>query len=528
MAIGRLSVGVGKKGKASPHALYIAREGKYQKPSTHAEKLENKGHGNMPKWAEHNPNYFWQCADEHERKNGSTYREHVIALPRELDEDQRHELVKDWIKNEIGDKYAYQYAIHNPPAMDGKEQPHCHLMFSERLRDDIERDPDQYFKRYNAKNPDRGGAKKDNTGLSHAERKEELKALRDRWENMCNDHLERAGRYERISMKTLKEQGVNREPVNYTMAQIQQPEIRQAYINELDAKEQEYQAKLDIYRVLDGTPLGEINRQLREQERAKQEQEEKAREQARAKAQEQAPKPTPQPPPPPPKNIKKQSEVTAVTEPTQNAFEENRKVFLAYAEKVENTAKEVLSKQLADMRSKGMPLLAQYEELRDNKPLFFGKDQWEQDTQKALNAYNQFRDKYNTIKDKGVTNEHRERAKELIAKNEPSYHAKAQKAIATLTEINKARNDAKAKAQGADFLAEKGKGYSGKILRADANGILQQTADGVVLHPPMEDIEQGKNYYLQNKGNTYSVMEQRSYGKAEQGQEHNRNQGMDR
>ena len=516
MAIGRLSVGVGKKGKASPHALYIAREGKYQKPSTHAEKLESKGHGNMPQWAEHNPNYFWQCADEHERKNGSTYREHVIALPRELDENQRHELVKDWIKNEIGDKHAYQYAIHNPPAMDGKEQPHCHLMFSERLRDDIERDPDQYFKRYNSKNPDKGGAKKANTPKLANERKEELKALRDRWEKLCNDHLERAGRYERISMKTLKEQGIDREPVNYTMAQIQQPEIRQAYINELDAKEQAYQAKLDIYRALEGTPLVEINRQLREQERAKQEQAEK---QARAKAREQAPKPTPQPPPPPPKEIKKQSEVTAVTEPSQNAFEENRQIFLDYANKVEDTAKEVLSKELADMKNKGMPLLAQYEELRDNKPLFFGKDKWEQDTQKALNAYNRFRDNYYSVKDKGVTGEHRERAKELIAEREPSYHAKAQRAIAVLTEMNKARNDAKAKAQGADKLAEKGKAYTGQILRADENGILQQTADGVVLHPPIKGIDEGKNYYLKNNGATYDVREERSYSRSGQGQD---------
>ena len=68
MAIGRLSVGIGKKGKASPHAKYIAREGKYAKPSYHEEKLENTGHDNMPKWAEHNPNDFWQMADEHERK----------------------------------------------------------------------------------------------------------------------------------------------------------------------------------------------------------------------------------------------------------------------------------------------------------------------------------------------------------------------------------------------------------------------------------------------------------------------------
>lgn len=99
-------------------------------------------------------------SDEHERKNGTTYREHVISLPRELTPLERHRLVTDWIEQEIGDKHAYQYAIHNPPAMDGDEQPHVHLMFSERLRDSIEREPDIYFKRYNSKNPERGGAKK--------------------------------------------------------------------------------------------------------------------------------------------------------------------------------------------------------------------------------------------------------------------------------------------------------------------------------------------------------------------------------
>ena len=30
-------------------------------------------------------------------KTASTYREHVIALPRELDVNERHELIKDWI-----------------------------------------------------------------------------------------------------------------------------------------------------------------------------------------------------------------------------------------------------------------------------------------------------------------------------------------------------------------------------------------------------------------------------------------------
>ena len=220
MAIGRLSVGVGWKGKASPHAQYIAREGKYEKPSDSLEKLEHTAHGNMPRWAQADPNYFWQCADEHERKNGSTYREHVIALPRELSESQRLVLVQDWIDQEIGDKHAYQFAIHNPPALDGQEQPHAHIMFSERTRDGIERDPDQYFKRYNSKNPDKGGAKKANTGIAPAERRNDLKAQRDRWEQICNKHLELAHSDARISMKSLKDQGIDREPLNVPMLQI--------------------------------------------------------------------------------------------------------------------------------------------------------------------------------------------------------------------------------------------------------------------------------------------------------------------
>lgn len=44
MAIGRLSVKVGKKGKASKHAQYIFREGKYKKPNDSLEQLEHTEH----------------------------------------------------------------------------------------------------------------------------------------------------------------------------------------------------------------------------------------------------------------------------------------------------------------------------------------------------------------------------------------------------------------------------------------------------------------------------------------------------
>ena len=296
MAIAMLSVGVGSKGKASPHAQYIAREGKYEKESNSQEKLEHTGHGNMPAWAEHNPNYFWQSADEHERKNGSTYREHVIALPRELDSDQRHDLIKEWIDKEIGDKHAYQYAIHNPPAMDGKEQPHAHIMFSERTRDGVERDPEQYFKRYNSKHPERGGAKKANTGIKPSERKQDLKDQRNRWEELCNQHLERAGYSERISMKSLKEQGIDRQPTNFSMTQLKKPEIKQAYISELEVREQAEQAIKDVAKEID-RPIRDVL--IQQITKANNQREREQRQAEQAQAQEQA-RPTPRPPQPKP------------------------------------------------------------------------------------------------------------------------------------------------------------------------------------------------------------------------------------
>ena len=256
MALGRISIKVGTKGKALPHSKYILREDQYAQKNNKLEKLEHIEHGNMPQWAEQNPRLFWEMADLHERKNGSTYREHIISLPRELNESQRLNLVKDWIKQEIGEKYAYSFAIHNPTAMDGKEQPHCHLMFSERLLDGIDRDPEQFFKRYNSKNPEKGGAKKDNTGLDYATRKAEIKNQRNRWEQLCNKHLAKAYEFipeppPEINMRNWQEKGLNEQPINLSMIELRDPNIRQSYIDRLESKRnyEQAQAELEIAKI---------------------------------------------------------------------------------------------------------------------------------------------------------------------------------------------------------------------------------------------------------------------------------------
>jgi hypothetical protein len=116
---------------AAAHAQYIARGGQYQQRGG-VELVES---GNMPEFAQADPYSFWVAADAHERANGRTYTELQIALPRELDPAQRQELAKDVTRELLGDRFAYTLAVHSPLAKDNIDQPHMHLMFSERVVD---------------------------------------------------------------------------------------------------------------------------------------------------------------------------------------------------------------------------------------------------------------------------------------------------------------------------------------------------------------------------------------------------------
>ena len=233
MAIGMLKLRNGSKGKGVAHFNYIMREDKYkphaEKKESKFEKFENSGHGNMPDWAKDNPKIFWQEADKHERQNGRIYKEHIIALPRELNEEQRLALVNDWIKQEVGDKHPYSFAIHTPQGMDGKDQPHVHFMYSQRTLDGIERSPDQFFKRYNSKNPSKGGAKKANEATTKTKSKEVVKEQRLRLGDHINKHLERAGSKSRVDMRNWKEKGLDQKPLNISYKEMKDPTVEKTY-----------------------------------------------------------------------------------------------------------------------------------------------------------------------------------------------------------------------------------------------------------------------------------------------------------
>ena len=201
MAIYHLTVKTGSRyggQSALAKSEYIEREGKYEHQDDERAHRESD---NMPEWAEENPRSYWEAADAHERANGRLFREVEFALPRELNEGGQIELAREFARRLTragGERLPYTLAVHRGQG----ENPHAHLMISERANDGIERSAEQWFRRYNGKAPEKGGARK-----SMATRpKDWLEKTRKAWADHANQALQRAGSWERIHEGTLERQ----------------------------------------------------------------------------------------------------------------------------------------------------------------------------------------------------------------------------------------------------------------------------------------------------------------------------------
>lgn len=208
MATYHLSLKNGKVGTAEQHADYILREGRYS-GGKRAEELVYKD-ANLPRWAM-SASAFFACADRYERTNGRAYTEFEIALPNELTHEENQKLVNDFINTHIGNNKVWAYAIHSKPATfdDDEEQIHAHIMFCERVVDDgmvKAKSPYKFFKRFNSKNPQNGGYQKDRRFSGFAESKENLKLIRQSWEDMINAEYKNHGIDKVVSCKSIKEQ----------------------------------------------------------------------------------------------------------------------------------------------------------------------------------------------------------------------------------------------------------------------------------------------------------------------------------
>jgi len=208
MASYHFEVKSGKKGSASDHSRYIAREGGFDKWGD----LLATEVGNMPPWAANDHALFWQSADTHERANGAAYREFIIALPNELSLQQNLEIVRTVVRELVGEK-PYQLAVHGPEGkLSGIKNVHAHVMFSDREPDGLDRTPEMTFTRYNKDHPERGGCRKASGGRTSMQVRDELIAKRKVVADAMNHGLADAGIDARVDHQSYKNRGMQQKP----------------------------------------------------------------------------------------------------------------------------------------------------------------------------------------------------------------------------------------------------------------------------------------------------------------------------
>jgi hypothetical protein len=135
----------GKKVSAKAHINYILREGE------NAQKDCVFTAHQLPSWANGSPQKFFEAATRYEDKGNCRYKELELSLPNELTLEQNREIVETFIAHHLKNHY-YAYGIHEKVgAISGFAHPHVHIMFSERLIDEVERRKERpaykYFKR---------------------------------------------------------------------------------------------------------------------------------------------------------------------------------------------------------------------------------------------------------------------------------------------------------------------------------------------------------------------------------------------
>jgi hypothetical protein len=171
---------------------------------------------NLPPWADGDPCRYFQEAERSERApraaaryRGVAFEEWKILLPNTLDHRANMDLMRDLVEVIAGDTLPCTYAFHDPQTLRGtRQQPHLHVLLSARQTDALTRTPRQHFARYNARYPERGGARKDPAFWHQGA----VKAWRVTISDVINVHLERAGIEDRVHPASLQAQGIARPP----------------------------------------------------------------------------------------------------------------------------------------------------------------------------------------------------------------------------------------------------------------------------------------------------------------------------
>jgi len=146
----------------------------------------------------------WNLAEKSEnRKDARTAREWVIALPDELDEEQRKELAKEFAQSLV-DRYGViaDLAIHAPSQNGSDKNHHAHILLTTRK---AELDTENKLVLTQKSEIELSNTKRKSLGIGTSQ--EEIKQIRATWANLANHALEYAGYRERIDHRSYADQG---------------------------------------------------------------------------------------------------------------------------------------------------------------------------------------------------------------------------------------------------------------------------------------------------------------------------------
>ncbi len=430
---------------------------------------------------------LWNMAEQKEtRKNSRTAREIVVNLPHELNEKDRETLVNDFAKS-LSDKYniAVDVAIHEPDKGGDNRNHHAHLLMTTRNLEI----KDKQIKLTSKSQLEMSNTQLKNLNLPKAQ--EELKSIRKLWADMTNEKLAERGKHERIDHRSHKERGIQQQPtikMGWKATQFERKGIK--------------------------TAVGDINREIKKDNRAISALNEQQRAERKAQAE----------------LAKKQAEERA----KQPTSAENRALIKDYENKISYLAEILRNREKTELSEKMERLKEIYNDIRDNQePLLFGKKEWQAKLDGLKEQYHEIKKDYDRIKDK-VLDKHFDRAVKQIINLEPDLSARVAKAMEIEEEREKAKelqnqkNDQKARTLGANEYAREGETYSGRIKKVDKNGAFQLSMDKIIYHEGLTKVKEGYGYRLTRNDNIYSIQEYAKPREQPQEQTQEKNKGLGR
>jgi hypothetical protein len=199
----------------------------------HSEILAPEG---APEWM-HDREALWNAVERQEnRSNSQLARDIMIALPHELDETQRLELLRGFVREQFVDAgMVADFSIHDPSRQGDERNHHAHIMLTLRRVDG-----------------DGFAAKKEREW----NRRELMEQWREAWAEHCNAALEAAGFDEGtfVDHRSLEAQGIDRMAGKHKGKAATAAERRgevDERLEDIEARHREYDALIEELAHLD-------------------------------------------------------------------------------------------------------------------------------------------------------------------------------------------------------------------------------------------------------------------------------------